>query len=445
MSKARLLRFIIPSLMGVMMFMTPVVINGSLMIPIVYLIELINGFIKPYMLEVSVAVAVIPSILTAVVSFNSRLKAIDNRFLQLLNPGMKWTIIRLLGAATMLLVYFQVGPEWIWDRDTGGVLLYDVAPVVLAMFFVSSVLLPLLTDYGLMEFISVLVHKIFSRIFGLPGRAAIDCLTSWLSDSTVGVILTTQQYRNGYYTKREAAVIASSYSIVSIAFSYIVLKFVSMEHVFFSWYFSVAVSGVVCAMIVPRLIPLKNVPNTYFSNRSNASQGSSQGENESHLRWAVRRGVERADRAESPARQVMNGIHAATDVAITIYPAMMLLGVIGLSIIKYTTVIQFLATPLVPYLELLQLPEASVAATAIMTGFIDLLMPVILAEDIESELTRFVIAGVAVNGIIYLTEVAIIILKANIGLNILHLFAIWLIRLIISLPVMTALGHLFVV
>jgi len=70
------------------------------------------------------------------------------------------------------------------------------------------------------------------------------------------------------------------------------------------------------------------------------------------------------------------------------------------------------------------------------------LMPVIIGSGIESELTRFVIAGVAINGIIFLTEVAVIMLRFDIGLNLLNLFFVWVLRLLISLPVFTLMGNL---
>ncbi|WP_256625634.1 YjiH family protein [Pseudomonas sp. LPB0260] len=442
-SLTRKLRFLIPSLIGIMLFMMPIEISGRLTVPIGHFIDSVNALIAPYMLAVAVGVAVIPSVITVIVSSFGPLRRIDNRFVQLFNPGAVWTCVRILGAITMLLVYFKAGPEWIWHKNTGGVLLFDIAPVLLALYFISAITLPLLTDYGLMEFVGVLISKPFQWLFKLPGRAAIDGMASWLSATSLGVILTTQQYRAGHYTMREAAAIATSFSIVSVAFSYVVLKFIKMEHVFIPWYFSVAVAGVVCALIVPRLPPLRNIPDEYCIEQDAQHAFCDRKASESYLGWAFRRAVERADCSEKPLRQVANGLHIATDMAITVYPAMMVVGVLGLSLIEYTNIMQTLAMPLVPVLELLQLPEAQAAATAIVTGFIDLLMPVILGASIESELTRFVIAGVTVNGIIFLTEVALIMMRANIGLKLWRLALIWVLRLLVSLPVFTLMGNLF--
>lgn len=440
-STRRLLRFLIPSLIGVLLFMTPMLLGGQWTVPIAYLISQVTALVAPYMMTIAIIIVVIPSLISTVILLSPALKRHPHPFFQLFNARPGWLLLRLAGTAALLMVYFEVGPVWVWDKDTGGVLLYEVAPILLTLFFLSSILLPLLTDYGLMEFISVMINRPFQRMFKLPGRAAIDCLASWLSASSVGIILTSQQYHDGHYTKRQASTIATNYSIVSIAFAYVVLSFVNLERVFLGWYLSVTLAGIACALIIPRLPPLSRVANLTRDDEPPQPEQEDRAADEPLLGWALRRGIERADRAQKPLAKLKSSLYAAADLSITVYPTMMILGVLGLALIKYTPVVDVLATPLVPYLELMGLPEARVAATAMLTGFIDLLMPVILGSSIESELTRFVIAGAAVNGIIFLTEVAIVILKARIGLNLLQLFMIWLLRLLIAIPILSLMGR----
>ena len=60
-------------------------------------------------------------------------------------------------------------------------------------------------------------------VFKLPGRSSIDALTSWIGDGTIGVLLTSKQYEEGYYTKKEAAIIGTTFSVVSITFSIVII------------------------------------------------------------------------------------------------------------------------------------------------------------------------------------------------------------------------------
>lgn len=435
----QLLRFVVPSSVGALLFLTPVSIDGHFTVAIALLIDYVNAAIKPVMVPVAVAVATLSGGLTlAVVS--SALRHRQNRFVQLFNPGRNWTLVRLFGAMLALMVYFEFGPEWIWHRDTGGVMLYDIAPIVLAFYLLSSVLLPLLTDYGLMEFVGTLVGRLFEKLFGLPGRAAVDSIASWLSASSVGIILTTQQYRAGFYTSRQACTIATNFSVFSIGYSYLLLKLIGMEHVFIEWYGSVAITGVICALIVPRLPPLRNKPERNFSSSSIAPVAERRSA-EGLLAFGLRRAVERAELAKPPLEQLKDSFHITLDIALTVYTSMMLIGCVGLALIKYTMVFQLLSLPLVPYLELLQIPQAHEAAPALLAGLVDSIMPSLLGAGIESEITRFVLVGVAVSQIVFLTESAIILIRANIGLTMRDVLAIYLLRVAISLPVLSLMAH----
>lgn len=436
----QLLRFIIPTLLGVLLFLTPISIDGRMTIMIAFVIDYVNDVVKPMMVPVTVGIATIPSLITLLVTF-SPLKKIQNRFVQLFNPGLGWTLVRAIGAVLMVMVYFEVGPEWVWHRNTGGVMLYDVGPVVLAIYFLSAILLPLLTDYGLMEFIGSLLSRVFEKLFGLPGRAAVDCLASWLSASSVGIILTTQQYRQGFYSSREACTIATNFSIVSIAYSYLLLKLIGMQHVFIQWYIAVAITGVICALIIPKLPPLRGKAQTY-NPQVGKQLKTDRREGEGLFALGLRRAIERADSAPAPLEQLKKGVHVSSDIAISIYPAMMLVGCVGLALIEFTSLFQILSLPLVPYLELLQLPEADKAAPALLAGIVDSIMPSILGAGIQSEVTRFVMAGVAVTQIIFFTEAAILLVRAGIGLKLRDLVLIYVLRVLISLPVLSLLGHL---
>ncbi|SBT15610.1 YjiH family protein [Vibrio celticus] len=309
-------------------------------------------------------------------------------------------------------------------------------------YFISALLLPLLTHFGLADFTGVLISKLFIKAFNLPGRAAIDALTSWVSASSVGVIMTASQYRNGGYSKREAAIVATNFSIVSITFAYVILKFVHMESHFIAWYGCVLTCGIVCAIIISRLPPLRLIDNTLITGELKNPDDNHIDYQDSLLRTAAEHGMKRAEKAGSIQTMLIDALYFVIDTTITVIPAMMVFGGLGLSLIEFTGILNIVSTPLVPYLELLGIPEASAAAAAICSGFIDILMPVILGSSIESEVARFVIAGVAVNQLVFMNEIAVLMLKAKIGLSIPKIAALWLLRVLISIPLMALCAHM---
>ncbi len=53
-----------------------------------------------------------------------------------------WVIARIIGLILTIMVYFQIGPEWIWSEDTGGLILYDLILTLFTMFLFAGFLLP---------------------------------------------------------------------------------------------------------------------------------------------------------------------------------------------------------------------------------------------------------------------------------------------------------------
>ncbi len=101
-----------------------------------------------------------------------------------------------------------------------------------------------------------------------------------------------------------------------------------------------------------------------------------------------------------------------------------------------------LGKPFVPFLELMQIPEAAQASQTIIIGFADMFLPSILIEGVQNDITRFVIGALSISQLIYLSEVGGVILGSKIPVSIGKLFMIFLIRTIITLPIISLMAHL---
>ena len=123
--------------------------------------------------------------------------------------------------------------------------------MLVVIFLLAGLLLPLLLDFGLLEFIGALLTKVMRPLFKIPGRAAVDCITSWIGDGTLGVMLTANQYEGGYYSAREASIVSTTFSAVSITFSIVVLAQVGLMDYFGVYYLLICLVGIVCALILP--------------------------------------------------------------------------------------------------------------------------------------------------------------------------------------------------
>jgi len=440
-SVRQLLIFLIPSLLGVLLFLTPIVYEEKVTIGLGVMADALKAAVSDQLPAIATGLLIVSAVLGL---FGSLLKprwlserrALNDLFVL---PPL-WLALRVLGGLFAAMTFWQFGPEWVWNANTGGVVLKDLAPVLITFFLVAGLILPLLTDYGLMEFIGTIVRNVFRKIFGLPGRSAIDAIASWLGSGTVGVLITAQQYHKGFYSAREAAVIATNFSIASIAFSLLITSFMKLDHLFVPFYLTVVVAGLAAAIITPRIPPLSWKKDEYVAGvgkqiKEDVPAGTSL------LRWGLAQAVQRANANPSPAQMVKIGVHNVVDIWLGLLPLVMAIGTVSLAIAEFTPIFNWLSAPIVPLLELLQLPEAAKAAPAMLVGFADMFLPAVLGKGIESELTRFVVACVSLTQLIYMSEVGVLIIKAKLPLNLLELFVIFIIRTLITLPIIALMAH----
>ncbi|MDV5861884.1 YjiH family protein [Pseudomonas mendocina] len=433
--------FLIPSLLGVLLFLTPIVYEEKVTIGLGVMADALKAAVNDHLPAIATALLILSAVLGVLGSLLKPRWVTKRRALNdLFNLHPLWLGLRVLGALFAAMTFWQFGPEWVWNANTGGVVLKDLAPVLITFFLVAGLILPLLTDYGLMEFIGTIVRNVFRRIFGLPGRSAIDAIASWLGSGTVGVLITAQQYQKGFYSAREAAVIATNFSIASIAFSLLITSFMKLDHLFVPFYLTVVVAGLAAAIITPRIPPLSWKKDDYVAGVGKQIQEDVPA-GTSLLRWGLLQAVQRANANPSPAQMVKIGVHNVVDIWLGLLPLVMAIGTVSLAIAEFTPIFNWLSYPFVPLLEALQLPEAAKAAPAMLVGFADMFLPAVLGKGIESELTRFVVACVSLTQLIYMSEVGVLILKAKLPLNLLELFVIFIIRTLITLPIIALMAH----
>ncbi|PMR77525.1 YjiH family protein [Billgrantia endophytica] len=437
-----LLKFLIPSLIGVSLFLIPFQVGGTINIGMGFMADGLKALLDGALPAIAVGVLVLSVLATLYVKLARPGWADRGTLHDMFHVGPAWFGMRIAGAVFALMTFFQFGPEFITASFTGGVILNDLAPVLLTFFFFAALLLPFLVDFGFMEFIGSLMRKPFRFIFNLPGRSAIDATASWMGSGTVGVLITAQQYEKGFYNRREASVIATNFSIVSIAFSLLITSFIGINHLFIQFYFTVVVAGLTAAVIVPRLPPLSRKPDTYYE-PVGCQLAEKRTDNVGLLRYSLRQAVRRAERAPGPRELARNALFNVADIFLALLPLVFAIGTVALILAEFTPLFTWLSYPMVPILELLRIPEAEAAAPATLVGFADMFLPAVLATNIESELTRFVIACLSLTQLIYMSEIGALLLKSKIPIKLWELVVIFLLRTAITLPIIAFMAHTF--
>lgn len=436
------LKFLIPSLIGMLLFMTPITLGGEVTIPVAFFSKNVQTLLDGFLPLIMTILITVSSFITMITKIFKPKFIINNGYLKnLFDVTPVWFATRFIGMVIVLATFFKIGSEAIYSDNTGALLLYDLLPILFAVFLFAGLLLPLILDFGLLEFFGSLLTKIMRPVFNLPGRSSVDCIASWLGDGTIGVLLTSKQYEDGYYSSREAAIIGTSFSAVSITFSLVVIAQVGLGHMFVPFYLIVTFSGLIAAFVVPRIPPLSRKPDSYYNNNKKAASEIIP-DGYSSFSWGLSQAVERAEQNNDIKKFFIDGLKNVFDMWLGVTPIVMALGTLALIVAEYTPVFQILGMPFIPLLKLLRLPEASAAASTLVVGFADMFLPsVIAAGSIKSELTRFVIAAVSVTQLIYMSEVGGLLIGSKIPVNFKELFIIFIERTLVTLPIITLFAH----
>lgn len=436
--------FLAMSALGVFIFITPISTDAGVKVPIALLANWLAGYTEGFIHWFAFIVFIIAALGSIVMHFipqRGPRKIWDSLF----RVHWFWTTMRVLAVVFAGAFLFQVGPESLTSDVTAGVLIDPVSGLVTFMFILflfAGLLLPLLTDFGLLEFFGSMMVKIMRPIFKIPGRSAIDCLASWVGDGTIGVLLTSKQYEDKNYTGREAATIATTFSVVSITFCLVVVETIGIEAYFLEFYASVIFCGLVLAVIMPRIYPLKHKADTLIDGSEVPANREDVQEGYNVVSYGLHNALSKANENRNLGKMVKNGFVNVLEMWFAVTPIIMAFGTIALVLAEFTSFFRILGMPFEPILALLQIPEAGEAAQTMIVGFADMLLPSILGAGIESEMTRFFIATVSVTQLIYMSEVGGLILGTKLPVKLWDLFVIFLIRTIISIPIIAAIAHL---
>ena len=435
------LKFLLPSGVGILFFLTPLLIDGQVTVGMAWVGDLFIDNGQTQLRWMAGIFTVISVLLTLIFHVFEPIRIRYQWLAEGLTLNSVWFFLRLFGCVAAICYLLQIGPNWLIGDATAGTTLGSLIPITMIYMAIATIFLPLLVEFGLMEMVGVLLSKVFGKLFRLPGRSAIDALASWMGSGPVGVLITLQQYERGYYTAREAATICTNFSVVSVSFALVVANAIGVGDYFLSMYACVIGIGFLCALITPKLPPLSRLKDEFCSGVE--PQGLRDFSKYRSL-WgaAVNEALTRAGRAPAIGELIPRIGRGVAEVWLALIPVVMGLGTTALILAEYTPLFNWLGFPFIVVLNFLGLAEAEAAAPLMFVGFTDMFLPALVGGSIESELTRFVVATVSVCQLIYMSEVGALIVKSRIPLGFAHIGGIFLIRTAISLPLAAFIGHM---
>ncbi|MCX7903680.1 MAG: YjiH family protein [Caloramator sp.] len=420
------LKFLICSLIGIFMFFISITINNTTTIPLDHIVT----FFRNNLPGLSAIYALIVLFIGAIMPFYTKTWNKDK-------ITIVFSILKVLGLVVGAMIYFNFGPKWIFEKDMGPFLYNKLVIPVGIIVPIGSVFLAFLVGYGLLEFVGVIMRPIMRPIWKTPGRSAVDAVASFVGSYSLALLITNKVFKEGKYTVKEAAIIATGFSTVSTTFMIIVAKTLGLMDNWNKFFWITFVVTFVVTAITARLYPLKNKDDNYVDGKGDPEPEYVKG----LLKNAWEEGLKAASNAPSLIDNIYANLRDGFKMTLNILPTIMSIGLIGLVLAKYTPIFDILGYIFYPFTLLLRIPEPMLAAKACSVEIAEMFLPALLVANAPL-ITKFIIGVVSISAILFFSASIPCILSTEIPLTLSEILVIWFERTILALLIVTPIAFI---
>jgi len=423
-SKAAL-KFIIYSIIGIFMFFIPITWRNSSTIPVDHIVSFIRTDLKFLAIWFGLIVTTIGGIYPWIKGTWKK-STFD----------MVFSVLKLAGIVVAYMIYFKAAPQWMLEADVGPFLLEKLVVPVGLIVPIGSVFLSFLISYGLMEFIGAFVRPVMRLIFKTPGRSAIDAVASFVGSYSVALIITNRVYKEGKYTTKEAAIIATGFSTVSATFMIVVAKTLNIMDMWNVFFWSTLVITFIVTAITARIWPLAKMPDEYVAKPDPEKEIK-----KDILKEGWKEALTAAEAAPSLMNNIAGNLKDGFKMAMNILPTIMSVGLLGLGLAKFTPIFDIVGYIFYPFAWITQIPEPLLVAKASAVEIAEMFLPAAIVTAAPLA-TKFVVAVVSISAILFFSASIPCILSTDIKISIPQILIIWVERTILTIILAGAFVHL---
>ncbi|TCP47210.1 nucleoside recognition membrane protein YjiH [Tamaricihabitans halophyticus] len=430
-------RFLGTTVFGALFFLLPVKVDGSWTIPFDVAISAITDNVPDAVALYSMLAIVVSAVLTGFAAIRRPTEP-SNPWLDLrpFRTNPIFLLLRILGAVAAIMIFFDFGPSAILAEDTGGLMFGTLVASVAVIVPIGAVFVTMFVAFGGIEFIGTLAKPAMRPLFRVPGRAALDGIASYVGSYSVGLYVTNRMYLEGRYSAREAVVIATCFSTVSLGFFAVVAGTLDLLGYFPLILASVTVVSLVLAVVLCRIPPLSRKPDSYVG-----EPRPEQPVEGSLWRAAVQRAVARAKQSDGVARESLTALRDGVRLALVILPTILSVGLIAILIANHTPLFTWLGAPLEPVISLLGIPDADTVAPASLIGISEMFLPALISTGVAIE-AKFFIAVLSLSQILFFSATIPLLLELDVPVRLRDCLTLFVLRTLLAIPLVALITHL---
>ena len=346
----------------------------------------------------------------------------------------------ILAAVLFLLKLFHAPLFFLEDPRIGG-RIFDMGATVFITIAVAGSLVIFIIQSGLVDFIAVLSEPFMRPLFCLPGEAAVNILSSFVSSASVGVYLTEQYYKRGSYTKRQACAVVANYSVISVGYIGVIASLAGIGERYGSLLIASFLSVLIMGAIMVRIPPISGIEDCLIDGRRKEEKTERISPAE-RFRLALTAGRKCAESfgPEAFLKNLKQSLLFSQKIVGVMIPVVTFV----LVLVYYTPIFYWLGRPVTPLLALVRLPDPTLAAPSVLIEIVEVSLPSVLIGQTEAGVqTRFFVALLSIIQIIFFSEAGNAILVSEIPLGVRKLVMIFLIRTLIGIGIAAVFARFF--
>jgi len=352
------------------------------------------------------------------------------------------SIMKSIGFLMIILVTFEIGPNFLISDAIGQTVLNKVVIAVAITISVAAVFLPFLLDFGLVDFFGVIMRPIMRPIFKCPGLSAVIAVTAYLGNFAVGHIAVDSLYKRGRLSGKEAAIIGTGFCTASLPFLLVIASILDlMDHWIFYFWSSLFITFAT-TFITIRIWPLSaKKQDSYYHGVEPVFEPEV---NQKVIRTAFKVALEVAGKADPLIHRLWFFMRESFHMLGSILCGAMFFASLGLIINNYTDLFAYFGYIFWPFLKILNAPDILVIAKSAATSVFDIVLPAIIGMEGGASLeARYIIATIPVSAIIFLAAFIPCILSTEIPVKLSELLFLWLVRTILTICFATMIAKLY--
>lgn len=400
------MKFIILSSIGFILYFIPVTFAGANSIPIDHIVTNIKihfpNFTKFY---------------TIIIVYLGALLPFYDKTWNRNAVNVILTMFKLIATIFATMFLLGKGPDVLMAGNMIPFLFTKIAFSVALVVPIGAALLTFIVDYGLLEFLGVLMRPVMRPVWKVPGSASVTAVASFVGSFSVGIFLTNQLYKDGKYTKKEAALVMTGFSTVSATFMVIVAKTLGFIDMWTPFFLSALFITFLTSAIVTRIYPLNKIPDTYYN-------GINKSDNEETVKGkmfssAIDEALGTANNAIKTHVSLWKNFKDGLFIIMRLLPLMISIGTVAFYFVYNSKLFDVIGYIYYPLLKLLHVPDALLVSKAAALAGAEMFVPTaIVASAGAGVLAKFITGMISVSAIMFFAGTIPVILATDIELSI---------------------------